>query len=158
MILPKERQKPCACSGTFQPLGQLGLCLCLVEAKEAWTMSAPLGPQLSSTASSLSQLFPRTDKAMIALGHREQEHGKSVCAELLQCWGIAAAAWPGQICHTLSLQLQREIFTAARAAAEILSGSGGKNLKNAAASISRGQCSTGIFCCPSQFYSRCFGL
>lgn len=101
---------------------------------------------------------PEDRQSQIALGHREQEHGKSVCAELLQCWGIAAAAWPGQICHTVSLQLQREIFTAARAAAEILSGSGGKNLKNAAASISRGQCSTGIFCCPSQFYSCCFGL
>lgn len=158
MILPKERQKPCACSGTFQPLGQLGLCLCLVEAKETWTV-CPTGATAHQHHIQPVPAVPEDRQSQIALGHREQEHGKSVCAELLQCWGIAAAAaWPGQICHTLSLQLQREIFTAARAAAEILSRSGGKNLKNAAASISRGRCSTGIFCCPSQFYSHCFGL
>lgn len=39
-------------------------------------MSAPLGPQLSSTASSLSQLFPRTDKARLpwGIGNRNMEN------------------------------------------------------------------------------------
>lgn len=118
----------------FQPLDKLGLCL--VKA-ETWTV----GPQLSSTSAKPSELCPRTDKARLPWGHRQEEHGKAECAELLQ-W--LALPW-----HSLSLQLQRETFTA-----EILSGSRGRyQIAEGGSSIHfPGQGSTGIFCC-----SCCFG-
>lgn len=73
------------------------------------TKCVPLGPQLSSSTASPSELCPGDRQSQIALGTGKRSMEKQSvpgCA--------AAAAWPGQLCHTLSLQLQRESFTAAR--------------------------------------------
>lgn len=103
-------------------------------------------------------------------GCTDKKHGKLACAELPALQRRCCCRCPGQgsYWHILLLQLQTDVFTAIREAAETPSMGRKKKKqqtnqkqspKKAATFISPKQCNAGIFCCPLQWYfCCCFGL